>query len=486
MIALRLEFLAGRFHANPWDRGTNEGEVEWPPAPWRLLRALVACWYRIGSPDRDVFLRLLDALAPPPSYLLPYATAGHTRHYVPLGGFKNGAPEKTLILDSFIALERGREPVATGYVVWRDANIASEERSLLERICAAIGYLGRAESWCAVSVVDDPGERSELASIDVAAVSPAASGPIVRRLAANGVRGSELLRSLSESTADMRKARRLQPIGTQWAEYRLPPGHLQVLAQASQQSREAALMPPSILSFRVERLSGVLPPITQAVVVAEIMRRAVINRYSLINSKPATLRLAAKAEDGEGAATGHEHPYYLPIDSAGQGVVDRLDVWFPKGCDQEEYRAVASVSELRDRFLLEEPLALTFLGTSEPVESATWTTATPVVLDRFPKVRGPNRSRVIDAPIDQVRAMLERRYVVPFEVEVWPTSQTVAREGAHGIRLDAFRRRRPNKPILANPIVGATIRFDRPVSGPLALGRLAHFGLGQFRADPAI
>ena len=35
----------GRYHANPWDRAVNEGASEWPPSPWRILRALVATWY---------------------------------------------------------------------------------------------------------------------------------------------------------------------------------------------------------------------------------------------------------------------------------------------------------------------------------------------------------------------------------------------------------------------------------------------------------
>ncbi len=41
MIVLELRFPAGRFHATPWGRHVNEGAVEWPPSPWRLMRALI-------------------------------------------------------------------------------------------------------------------------------------------------------------------------------------------------------------------------------------------------------------------------------------------------------------------------------------------------------------------------------------------------------------------------------------------------------------
>ena len=50
MIAISLRFLTGRFHATPWGHHVNEGVVEWPPSPWRLLRALVATFYR-ARPD---------------------------------------------------------------------------------------------------------------------------------------------------------------------------------------------------------------------------------------------------------------------------------------------------------------------------------------------------------------------------------------------------------------------------------------------------
>ncbi len=42
---LAFRFPLGRYHANPWDRAVNEGASEWPPSPWRILRALVATWH---------------------------------------------------------------------------------------------------------------------------------------------------------------------------------------------------------------------------------------------------------------------------------------------------------------------------------------------------------------------------------------------------------------------------------------------------------
>jgi CRISPR-associated protein Csb2 len=41
-LSITIRFLTGRAHLHPWQTHHSEGRVEWPPSPWRLLRALVA------------------------------------------------------------------------------------------------------------------------------------------------------------------------------------------------------------------------------------------------------------------------------------------------------------------------------------------------------------------------------------------------------------------------------------------------------------
>ncbi|MCX6942919.1 MAG: type I-U CRISPR-associated protein Csb2, partial [Verrucomicrobia bacterium] len=45
MIAIKIDFPAGRWHATAWGTHVNEGVTEWPPCPWRLCRALIAAWH---------------------------------------------------------------------------------------------------------------------------------------------------------------------------------------------------------------------------------------------------------------------------------------------------------------------------------------------------------------------------------------------------------------------------------------------------------
>src|SRR3984893_16198064 len=99
-VILKLTFPAGRYHATPWGHHVNEGLVEWPPSPWRLLRALIACGYGTQGwgempPAAE---RLIESLAEKlPHYRLPSASVAHSRHFMPLGVLDKGREKTTLV-----------------------------------------------------------------------------------------------------------------------------------------------------------------------------------------------------------------------------------------------------------------------------------------------------------------------------------------------------------------------------------------------------
>ncbi len=486
MIALRIEFVAGQFHANPWDRGTNQDEIEWPPSPWRLLRAIVVGWHRSGREEDETLLRVLDALSEPPSFDLPIASSGHSRHCAPqldtlgISGLESGKPERTLMLDSFIALEDRRAHGTDAFAIWPNAELDSIERALLERCCRGVRYLGRAESPCQVSVLDNIHSAPERYRVDRASLD-VGEGPLVRRLAPGpALHGAGLLRALNaELGLGMRRARTTMPPSTTWVDYRLPSDFGWVREQALQRDVQRNAFPPTVLRFALDAENGVLPPITDAVAVAEKMRQAAIKHHSAVSGSPASKRLAGKRADGSDRREGHDHPFFLPLDLRGRGVIDGIDVWLPEGCTHDEFRALTSVSYIWDRFVLEGRFAVRYLGRVERFTAMRWSTVTPVVLDRFPKHRGPGGTIAVDAADEQVRRALERRGLPPAEVEVWNPRQAITHRFGGQTRLDAFRRARIGERT-HHPVVGATIRFDAPVIGPIIVGRLAHFGLGRF------
>ncbi|MBV9143342.1 MAG: type I-U CRISPR-associated protein Cas5/Cas6 [Pseudonocardiales bacterium] len=98
---LVLRFPWGRYHATPWGRHVNEGAVELPPSPWRLLRALYAVWCaRAPELDEQTVHALLARLAAPPTFHVPRHSVSHTRHYLPDMAHRSGAPSVDRTLDA--------------------------------------------------------------------------------------------------------------------------------------------------------------------------------------------------------------------------------------------------------------------------------------------------------------------------------------------------------------------------------------------------
>jgi CRISPR-associated protein Csb2 len=63
-IVLRQEFTLGRFHATPWRVNRfDDPHGEWPPSPWRLMRAVTARWYQWArEAEREPDLAQLEKL----------------------------------------------------------------------------------------------------------------------------------------------------------------------------------------------------------------------------------------------------------------------------------------------------------------------------------------------------------------------------------------------------------------------------------------
>ena len=71
MVAIGIRFTAGRYSATPWGHQVNEGLIEWPPSPWRLLRALVAVWHRtLPEARQEDVAGLLHALEVHPDVIV--------------------------------------------------------------------------------------------------------------------------------------------------------------------------------------------------------------------------------------------------------------------------------------------------------------------------------------------------------------------------------------------------------------------------------
>ncbi|WP_347257897.1 hypothetical protein [Methylocaldum sp.] len=191
-LTISIRFLTGRAHLHHWQAHHSDGKVDWPPSPWRLLRALVAVagrglttlpppdfvsgagkkpkppkknpapigppadyvalpdnWYGDGPVDEIPLSRLaalLACLAPAPEIWLPRTSGGHTRQFFPIhksGMVKNSG---SAVFDTFAVVDK-QQPI---FFCWPDITPDPEDQRIrdLKRILQRMTYFGRAESWC--------------------------------------------------------------------------------------------------------------------------------------------------------------------------------------------------------------------------------------------------------------------------------------------------------------------------------------------------
>jgi CRISPR-associated protein Csb2 len=467
-VTIAIRFPLGRYHATAWDRSVNEGAVEWPPSPWRLLRALVATWYtRWPDLPAPVLDGLLEALGVPPSYQPPPASPGHTRHYLPDSEHRKGETGRTdLTLDPFLWLDRDAELL----VRW-EAELTGEQREVLAKLLELMPYLGRADAVCQARLLPEGPEP------DAGWWRPAAGGTETVRLLAP-TRPVQRA-ALELGTVEVRRRRRTMPPESTWVTY----------SRAVPEAQPAA-RPPGPEVSRVDAI-----------------RFAVVARAGFRAGHGVLLadelhRLVTRALDGGcpellghgGAATDHRHAHWVPLaDSTAPGeILSGFLVWVPAGLAAGE---VAEIIGLSNRLMSGQrgregyeikgfPPTRLLLQAVGPVEQVA------------PELCGPARIWRSQTPYLPVRHR-KRESLDDFLVTDVATELSYRGAPAAGVtRLDPedglpdrwareFRRYRMAEHLgQSRRGLGLRLEFDEPVRGPLLLGQLSHFGFGHFAPEP--
>lgn len=544
MLALQLTFPGGRYHATPWDHQVNEGVVEWPPCPWRLLRALVATWYGKAREEvgEETVRRLVEALAGElPAYHLPRAAPAHTRHFMP-----PYQGNKTKVFDAFLHLAPGQAV----WALWPGLTLDPVLEEALDLLLGRLGYLGRAESWVEArrrppaqapapntlplgsgeaAAEDEPSPLDPLETEVTRVLAPATPDQYAPwrqraladhlalalearrrralekdkpmddvkltsrdRKAAEEALPADLFDALHADTGDLRRRGWSQPPGSRWMDYRRPRDLLDS-APAPRPAR-AAGPPPSTARFA---LAGKVPPsLTDALSFAEKVRDALMR-----NSDGAPVFSGRRSREGE-LLSGHRHAFILPEANGRDGRVTHLTLYAPMGFQGSARKALDVLTRVWERGGYEVQLIL--LGVGRPADFAgldlqaghcpllatatTWVSRTPFVPTRHPKTYRDGRPKLnpdglqIASPEHDLRRLLrENGFPDPRTVE--PLRDTLV--GGKPTRWLAFRTLRRKGGGRRAPVPGCGFRvvFPQPVTGPLALGYGAHFGLGTFAPE---
>jgi CRISPR-associated protein Csb2 len=499
MVSIAIRFLAGRYHATGWDHHVNEGLPEWPPAPFRILRALTAASYRLDPrPSQDEVIVLLNALSADPVYALPPTSQGHTRHFMPT------YRTTTKVFDSFIAVGDGAGERSGEIVVsWPGVKLGPQETELLVRLLGALGYLGRAESWVECELVDDansPANTRPLApdeSVDhetrlLACESPASYESWRRGFLAADPKTkfpppASLWEVLHTDTGRLHAEGWSSPPGTRWVRYGFDAHPFRCSLRRA--AARAGSIKPTIARYALH--SSVLPRIVEALSIGERMRQALMAHSR--DEAGISHRLFLGRDDTGAPLKGQRHAFFLPEDADGDGFVEHIVVWARDGFDPRSERALRSVERLWGNsgheiwLVLANIGATSDIGTSKrsPLPGAStvigpgtrWRSVTPFVPQRHTKLRG---GRWIDSPEDQLRRSLEQLGLTPTHISPLPE----ARVAGSALAWHRFRRRRltGGGSLGDGRGVGFELSFAESVSGPIAVGYGAHFGLGCFEA----
>lgn len=498
-LVLRQEFPLGRFHATPWRVNPfDDPHGEWPPSPWRLVRAVTARWYQWarGAEEALDFAqleRLQAALCKSAySFHLPHNArkGGALRQYHPTEfGWRPAEKKKagtrsygtSLVQDNYWCAP----PESPVWWFIEGDDWTNELCALLARCLERMTYFGRTETLTRIGVVSSTDE------------APAPNCTLVDKRAAGAVPVLSPLKEATRSdiertTDDPEGVKRSVPPGAVWLYAVRPPRH------ASRERRRVPAHRPDCHLMQFAIGWNVKPELRAIVRLTSRFRGAVLRELLRLktgdasaawgrvgkNVREAVADMAGKDANNE-PLRGHRHTAFLAwcerrrptrllvwrgsraFDADEQEAMllaaSRNVSWAAAGTDADEWK-VSLVPLDRD-----VPAPPGFDGQA----SAAWESVTPYVPPRHHLRRGKERER--ESLVDQIRRELQGRGLsedVEVELGGAPTwvSVHVPRREANGRDFIGDRRGQ-----------AVRLRFTRPVIGPIRLGHSSSFGLGLFR-----
>jgi CRISPR-associated protein Csb2 len=446
MFALEVEYLLGRAFATNF--GDNS-EPEWPPAPARMFSAMAAAYFENGLDTREKdALEWLERCGPP-----------HIRAGEPGKSAKFQAFVPTNYIGDQVPALRGKQPRffpaqapsdERVSFVWPEHNPDATVRAALESLADRTTALGRACSLVWMRVLEAPeGEDTYI---------PDEHGKHILRVPAPG---------------------RLEELRQLYSANRRPTAGALVPYRKRYERVEAEKLQATEFAHIIflKRTGGPGLPIDAALTLTDASRAALISLAG--SSGPVTDLL-----HGHGDRT-HCAIIAVPFAGAkyGDGHLLGIGVVVPEGATPNERREIVSVCAQ----LAERGLHIPGIGDweLEPVDAfspvvqlrpTTWTgpankwaSVTPILLDRFPKKKGPM--------VEDILATACRRIGLPKPIDIHHSPYS-ALPGVPPVPAFRLQRKSGERPRWG---VHATLTFDQPVRGPVLLGAGRYFGLGLLR-----
>lgn len=499
-VIIEQRFPFGRFHATRWNQNAFEDRYgEWPPSPWRLLRALANRWFQYqretGDGDDEKRNRLLSQLAAGlPAFRLPAASwrGPAMKQYQPTvvawtdSGYKK--PETTLVEDHYRIVPVGESV----YWLWRDVYLAEDCASLLKSLLERTLYFGRAESFSRLELLDHAPDGVQ-PNCFLSTTDDGTATPVLAPIPQSPLNIDALL---DWTDGDNLKGRPIPP-GTAWFRAQIPkrprmvsnPSRLAPnprYGNCIQFAVGGVVYPPTELWIKIaERFRG--STIKQMIALMSDGRATAYEGLEVPEREKLTL-LLGKHGDGR-IAEGHRHAHFLlwPDET---GAPSRLVVWRKDTLlSRQECDAMLSASEWPISWgtgSADWQVRLVPLPSETPLPkgfcnpAAVWRSVTPFVP---PASRHRFRKNGHERPSESVEECLRR--LLEAQGLPAPISISILDSGTKWLQLhqtlDRRRERAVTRTRWVRPGFLVEVRFNAPVQGPIMAGDSSHFGLGLFR-----
>ena len=512
-VVLRQTFPLGRFHANPWRAFPFEDpHGEWPPSPWRLLRAILARSHQLER-ERGVLCEtwrasLVGAFCTSTfSWCLPsFSWRGPgLRQYHP-ATFEWDPPSRTkkvkgrpvnipgertyrstLVQDSFWVVGSSKAVSDTGIIWWIAEGDAwsKEHPGLLDACLERMTYFGRAEAITEIQRVENLPSDTNINCV-LEQVPSSNSVPVLVPTQ------DATLAQVQAVTDDPSVTNSTVPPGARWLHAKRPTKPPVKLPRSRPRMRK----PTRLVQFAVG--TRVSPPPNTIVVVTQRFRGRVIRKFlkgswqrANAAQREAARLLTGKEPDGS-PLQDHRHPHarFGVLFDQQTGKAARLLVWRDQPFTDEEQRAILNAAEqalplsfarggARDPWVVR----LVPLDSQVPPPAGfgdqahrCWETISPYVPPRYVHDR-KGRIKPGESPEAQLRLELARQGYDTTDVTIRVDAQS-----AEWTQVHRPRRRRDGPTNTERRGYHASLTFDTPVHGPIALGHSSHFGLGLFVA----
>lgn len=511
-VVLRQTFPLGRFHANPWRAFPFEDpHGEWPPSPWRLLRAILARSHQLErelgvqcDSWRESFVRAFCTGAVR-WFLPPFSWRGPgLRQYQPAtfewdppnrtktvkGRRLNIPGEKTfrptLARDNFrVVGSLGTNADDTRAVWWvMDGDAWSEGQfDWLDASLKRMTYFGRAEAITEIRRVEKLPTDMRVNCV-LEHMPSSGSVPVLAPTA------EATLEQVQAVTDDPAVANSTVPPGACWLHAKRPVRPPVRLPHSAPRMRTS----PRVIQFAIG--TRVSPPRKAVVVLTQRFRGRVIREFLAGSwrradaARRAAARLLTGKEADGSPLRDHRHPHarFGIFFDHETGKAARLLVWRDQPFSDDEQRAMLKAAEhelqlsfgragARDpwtvRLVPLDSLVPPPAGFGDRAYSC-WKTATPYVPPRHVYDR-KDRLKAGESPEEQLQAELGR--------QGYDTAGLMIRVddlGPEWTRVHAPRRNRDDPTNTERRGYHVWLAFDAPVRGPIALGHSSHFGIGLF------